>query len=136
MPETEIERSGVALAPEHELSPGNATAAEIGPDHRGEGPALEMLSLDPWIEDDRVAAGMESGSQLDVLDRRRRISPLVESADLLERFGADRAKPRPERRCRPGCLSVHVVVEEVPESRYEVGLGGIVVVGPEDGGDA
>ena len=132
MPDAEIERCGVRLASEYKLRPGNAAVAKIRTDHRNESPTLEMLSLDPRLEQDRVAGGAKAGPELNVLDRRRRVPLLVESAQLLEDRGANRAQPRPECRCRPRRLRMDVMVEQVAKTRNEVGLGRIVIVGSKD----
>jgi hypothetical protein len=58
----------------------------------------------------------------------------VEPAGRLEGVAADRAETCPERARLAGRLLVDVVVQEVAEARDRAGRLGVVVVGPEDGG--
>src|SRR5919197_539472 len=129
MPWAKVERVRAAPALEEELYPRKSAAREIRVDHRREGPALEVAALDERVEDDPRTAGREPQAELDVLDRRGRIALCIEAR---KRRAADRAEAGPERLRPAGALLVHVVVEEVAETRDERRVGRIVVVGAEE----
>ena len=74
-----------------------------------------MGRLEGRVELDPGAVRGKPHPELDVLDRRLRKAPLVESAGRQESRAANRAQPCPERARTPGVLLVHVVVQQVAE---------------------
>ena len=86
---------------DEERHPGDAPVVEIGADHRLERPLLQMRPLQRGVEDDPTLA-REPAAELDVLDRRVRISIRVERPGSLERLAPHGSDARPERVHLPG----------------------------------
>jgi hypothetical protein len=103
--------------------------------HSRERPALQVLALDRWVEQDAAAVPVEAHAELDVLDRREWVTALVEAAESEEGFAPDGAETGPERRRGTGALVVDVMVEEVAEVGDDPTPAGVVVVRSEDGGE-
>lgn len=98
---------------------------QVGLRHRHERPALEVLPLDGRIEENGRPPAIQTPSELDVLHER---DVLVEATELDEEIAANRSEPSPERGRQAGALLMDVVVEQVPELRYEpVGIGVVVI---------
>ena len=103
--------------------------------HSRERPALQVLALDSWVEQDAAAVPLEAHAQLDVLDRRERVTVLVEAVNSEERFAPDSAETGPERRRDTRALMVDVMVEQVAEVGDDAPPAGVVVVRSEDGSE-
>src|SRR5947199_6199827 len=128
MPPAEIKGGRTRAAAQEQVDPRGASGREIGADHPGERPPLQMPSLQKWVEDDASAAVQQPHAELDVLDRGTWKALVVEATDCEEGIATNGAKARPEGRGNPRGALVHVVVEEVPELRDGSGWVGIVVV--------
>jgi hypothetical protein len=118
---------------QHQPHPGDAASKEVGLAHPCERPPLQMLPLDPRVEDDAAAHLIEPDPELDVLDRGHRETLLVEAAKPQEDVAAYGAEACPEGGRRPGVPLMDMVVEEVAEVRDEAPGVGIVVVRAEHG---
>lgn len=133
MTPAQVERAGARPAIEEKLDPWGATPREVRLDHRLEGPALQMFSLDLGVEHHPEPVRRQAHPEVDVFDARVREALFVEAACGLEGISTDGAETGPERRSRAGTELVNVVVKQVPEvgdSSVAFGLG---VVGAEDG---
>jgi hypothetical protein len=132
VPPAQIQSSRARATTQEQHHPGNASSGEVGVDHPGQRPPLQMLPLQDRVEDDAAASVDEPHAQIDVLDRRAREALLIEAADRDEFIPTDCAQSRPEGGRRASRHLVDVVVEEVPEVRNDAACARIVVVRPEE----
>jgi len=127
----DVERIAAARAREHEARPGQRAAKDLGAQEIGHAPDLEVLPLQAWQQQDAQAPPAQPQAELDVLDRRLRVTLRVESARLEEGRLADRAAARPERLRLAPRLAVMEVVDEILVLRKKVRRRRRVVVRAE-----
>jgi hypothetical protein len=127
VPPAQIQVARARAVLQEQVHPGDAPDREIGPDHAGQCPALQVLPPDLGVEDDLGAVAREPHSELDVLDRM-----IGEAAGSLEGAAADRAEPGPERHRGTRRGLVDVVVEQVPERGDGARRAGVVVIRAEE----
>ena len=110
------------------MRPRPGTVHDVGDDHRGQGPPLEMLALQAGIDRDPAAVGGDPHAQFDVLDAGAGVA-LVKPADVEEDRSADRTAARPECAGSAWVRHVRVVVEQIPKGADDALVGRIVIVG-------
>ena len=111
--------------------PRDASMSEVGAKHSRKRPPLQVGALDLRVEPDPRPGVDQAHPELDVLDRGARELLLVESPGVEKRLAANRPQPGPERLRGTGRLMVHVVMEQVPETRDGTRGAGLVIVGAE-----
>ena len=134
MPPPQVERRRVDAAIQKQLDPRRASAQEIRFHHRQKRPALEVRSLDAWIERDAPPGSAETCTEVDVFDRGVRKAAFVEAVDAEEGIAPYGAKARPEGRGATRTGLMDVVMQQVAKVGHDAALSRIVVVRAEDRG--
>src|SRR4029450_909622 len=107
---------------------GNRAVQQVGPDHVGKSPVLEVRTLDFGAEQDLAIQSPDAMPPLDALNRRPAVVPFVEHARTPEDRGSYCPTPRPEGLGLARVLLVMVVVEKVAVLGNQAGAGWPVVI--------